>query len=270
MWSAPVYWMWTKSQPDSTIRQMVDSQAYEILRPLHIELLKMQRWASETGVQLLAIFEGRDRAGKGGAIKCITEHLNPRGYRVVALPKPTERERTQWYFQRCISHLPSGGELVFFDRSWYNRAGLERVMGFCEPEEACEFLDSVPKIERMLVRSGITPFKFYFSLHSEEQARRLKERGNNPLRQWQLTPLDRVAQEKWDDYTQAGEEMFLHTSIPEAPWICVDSNDGWWALVNVIRYLLSHLDYPNKETGLLEVDPQIILTIPKVEPNHDS
>ena len=122
MWSAPVYWMWTKSQPNSTIRQMVDSQAYEILRPLHIELLKMQRWASETGVQLLAIFEGRDGAGKGGAIKCITEHLIPRGYRVVALPKPTERERTQWYFQRYISHLPSGGELVFFDRSWYNRA----------------------------------------------------------------------------------------------------------------------------------------------------
>ena len=230
----------------------------EQMRPLHIELLKLQRWVGASGTKVLAIFEGRDAAGKGGAIKRIAKHLNPRGCRIVALGKPSDAERGQWYFQRYVPHLPSPGEIVLFDRSWYNRAGLERVMGYCTPAQAEEFLATVPEFEHALARSGIRLFKFWFSVTREEQARRIEKRRTDPLRQWKVTPLDLEAQARWDDYTRAEEETFHRTSTPHAPWLRVSADDKRLARLHVIRTLLRDLPYEGKDATLLAVDPAIV------------
>jgi polyphosphate kinase 2 len=210
---------------------------------LQVELLKAQNWVKEAGQRIVMIFEGRDAAGKGGTIKRFMEHLNPRGARVVALEKPTERERTQWYFQRYIGHLPAGGETVFFDRSWYNRAGVERVMGFCSDEEYEEFFRSVPEFEKMLVRSGIQLIKYWFSISDEEQEFRFRCRINDPLKQWKLSPMDLESRKRWELYTKAKEVMFERTHIPEARWWVVNAVDKKRARLNCIRHLLSQIPY---------------------------
>ena len=211
---------------DYPYKTKVTEKAYlERMLPLQAELLKAQNWVKETGEQLIVLFEGRDAAGKGGTIKRFMEHLNPRGARIVALEKPSERERTQWYFQRYIQHLPAGGEIVFFDRSWYNRAGVERVMGFCSPNEYLEFMRECPELERMFVRSGITLYKYWFSVTREEQRRRFLSRETDPLKQWKLSPIDKASLDKWDDYTEAKEAMFFNTDTADAPWTIVKSDD---------------------------------------------
>ncbi len=241
--------------------KLSDKEYLELLDPLHIELVKWQKWVKEQGIKVCAIFEGRDAAGKGGTIKRIIEHLNPRGCRVVALEKPTERERTQWYFQRYVGHLPSAGEIVLLDRSYYNRSGVERVMGFCSQSEVHQFLRSVPEFERMLLGSGIVLCKFWFSVSKEEQERRFKKRAVDPLKQWKLSPVDLASQDLWDEYTKAKEDMFYHTSIPEAPWVIVKSDDKKRARLNAIRYLLSQFEYPGKRAELLQIDRRIIRTV---------
>jgi polyphosphate kinase 2 len=233
----------------------------DLIMPLHVELLKMQNWVKEKGLRILVINEGRDAAGKGGTIKRFVEHMNPRGARVVALDKPADRERTQWYFQRYIAHLPSGGEIVFFDRSWYNRAMVERVMGFCGGSEVKEFLRSVPELERMLIRSGIQLFKFYYSVSKDAQAQRFAKRVDDPLRQWKLSPVDQESQDKWDDYTRAKEDMFFFTSTADAPWTIIKSDDKKRARINAIRYLLSHVDYPDRRDELLRLDQRIVRSV---------
>jgi polyphosphate kinase 2 len=214
---------------------------------LQIELLKVQSWVKETGQRVVMLFEGRDAAGKGGTIKRFTEHLNPRGARVVALEKPSEQERGQWYFQRYIEHLPTYGEMVFFDRSWYNRAGVERVMGFCSAAEYLEFLREAPEFERMLARSGIRLYKFWFSVSREEQLRRFNSRRNDPLKHWKLSPIDLQSLDKWDDYTEAKEAMFFHTDTADSPWIVIKSDDKKRARLNCMRHVLSTLPYPGKD-----------------------
>jgi len=231
-----------------------------LIMPLHVELLKMQNWVKAEGGKVLVINEGRDAGGKGGTIKRMIEHMNPRGCRVVALDKPSEREQSQWYFQRYVTHLPSAGEVVLFDRSWYNRAMVERVMGFCGGEEVKEFLRSVPELERMLIRSDIKLFKFYYSVSKKEQARRFANRTHDPLRQWKLSPVDQESQDKWDDYTSAKEDMFFFTSTADSPWIIIKSDDKKRARINAMRYLLSQLDYPDKREELLKWDPRIVRT----------
>ena len=233
----------------------------DLIMPLHVELLRMQNWAKEEGLRLLVINEGRDAGGKGGTIKRFVEHMNPRGARVVALDKPSDRERTQWYFQRYIANLPSAGELTFFDRSWYNRAMVERVMGFCSGAEVKEFLRSVPELERMLIRSGITLVKFYYSVSKKEQARRFNKRTHDPLKQWKLSPVDQESQDKWDDYTKAKEDMFFFTSTADSPWIIIKSDDKKRARINAIRYLLSRIDYPDRRDELLTIDKRIVKTV---------
>ncbi|MGL6069923.1 polyphosphate kinase 2 [Craterilacuibacter sp.] len=213
---------------------------------LQIELLKVQNWVRETGQKIVVLFEGRDAAGKGGTIKRYMEHLNPRGARVVALEKPTEVERGQWYFQRYVQNLPTAGEIVFFDRSWYNRAGVERVMGFCNPTEYLEFMRQTPQIERMLVNSGISLFKFWFSVSREEQLRRFISRRDDPLKHWKLSPIDIQSLDKWDEYTAAKKAMFFHTDTADAPWTVIKSDDKKRARLNCIRYFLNKLDYPDK------------------------
>ncbi|SDI35302.1 polyphosphate kinase 2, PA0141 family [Pseudomonas panipatensis] len=215
---------------------------------LQVELLKVQNWVKETGQRIVVLFEGRDAAGKGGTIKRFMEHLNPRGARVVALEKPSDAERGQWYFQRYIQHLPTAGEIVFFDRSWYNRAGVERVMGFCSPREYLEFMQQAPELERMLVRNGIRLFKFWFSVSREEQLRRFVSRRDDPLKHWKLSPIDIQSLDKWDDYTQAKEAMFFHTDTADAPWMVVKSDDKKRARLNCIRHFLHELDYPDKDS----------------------
>ena len=214
---------------------------------LQIELLKVQSWVKESGQRIVMLFEGRDAAGKGGTIKRFTEHLNPRGARVVALEKPSERERGQWYFQRYIEHLPTYGEIVLFDRSWYNRAGVERVMGFCTPAEYLEFLREAPEFERMLVRSGVRVYKFWFSVSREEQLRRFNSRRNDPLKHWKLSPIDVQSLGKWDDYTDAKEAMFFHTDTADSPWLVIKSDDKKRARLNCMRHVLSTLPYPGKD-----------------------
>ncbi|MGE0072511.1 MAG: polyphosphate kinase 2, partial [Thiomonas sp.] len=204
---------------------------------LQTELLKLQAWVKETRQRLIILFEGRDAAGKGGTIKRFMEHLNPRGARVVALEKPSEIERGQWYFQRYVQHLPTAGEIVLFDRSWYNRAGVERVMGFCTPAEYNEFLRQAPEFERNLVRSGIHLIKFWFSVSREEQRRRFKERQVHPLKQWKLSPIDMASLDKWDEYTRAKEAMFFHTDTADSPWTVVKSDDKKRARLNAMRYV---------------------------------
>ncbi len=216
------------------------------LRILQIELLKMQNHLKDTGQKLLMIFEGRDAAGKGGTIKRITEHINPRGARVVALNKPSDTERSQWYFQRYASHLPSESEIVLFDRSWYNRGGVEPVMGFCTQEEHKEFLHEVPEFERMLVNSDITLFKFYFSVSKKEQARRFEKRKTDPLKQYKLSPVDQKSQELWDKYTIAKYSMLLASHTTHAPWTVIKSDNKKKARIECIKHILRHIDYPDK------------------------
>jgi polyphosphate kinase 2 len=215
----------------------------EKLAELHFELVKMQYWIKEMGQKLVLIFEGRDAAGKGGAIKCVTEPLNPRGSRIVALGTPTEKERSQWYFQRYISHLPAAGEIVLFDRSWYNRAGVERVMGFCSDEEYDEFMRSCPEFERMLVRSGIILLKYWFSVSDAEQEKRFKDRAGDPARRWKLSPMDLESMPKWVEYSKAKDEMFRHTDIKQAPWWTVEADNKRRARLNCIAHILSSVPY---------------------------
>jgi polyphosphate kinase len=240
-------------------KKMTRHEYEEIKRELQIELLKMQSWVKETGQKVVVIFEGRDAAGKGGTIKRFTEHLNPRGARVVALEKPTERERTQWYFQRYVDYLPAAGEIVMFDRSWYNRAGVERVMGYCTPEEYLEFMREAPELERMLVRSGIHLTKFWFSVSRGEQITRFARRQTDPVRQWKLSPTDLASLDKWDAYTEAKEAMFFYTDTADAPWTVIKSNDKKRARVSAIRHVLHTLDYTDKDPKLAGApDPLIV------------
>lgn len=226
---------------------------------LQIELLKMQNWVKETGQRVVILFEGRDAAGKGGTIKRMMEHLNPRGARVVALEKPSEKEKGQWYFQRYIKHLPTEGEIVLFDRSWYNRAGVERVMNFCTPKEYLEFMRQAADLERMLARSGILLYKLWFSVSRNEQFRRFQKRRTDPLKQWKLSPIDLASLDKWDDYTEAKEAMFFYTDTADAPWTVVKSDDKKRARINAMRYILSHMDYPNKDEKIAcAPDPLIV------------
>jgi polyphosphate kinase 2 len=228
-------------------------------RALQIELLKLQRWVKDRDERIVILFEGRDAAGKGGTIKRFTEHLNPRGARVVALEKPTERERTQWYFQRYTAHLPSAGEIVLFDRSWYNRAGVERVMGFCTTREYLEFMHQAPGFERMLARDGIHLVKFWFSVSRNEQRNRFMIRQIDPVRQWKLSPVDLASLDKWDAYTEAKELMLFHTDTADAPWTVVKSNDKKRARLEAIRHVLHRFDYPDKNADLVgEADPLIV------------
>ena len=248
---------WKKGYPYDT---KLSRKAYEKeKRALQIELLKLQLWAKSTGQKILIIFEGRDAAGKGGSIKRFTEHLNPRGARVVALEKPTDIEQTQWYFQRYIKHLPSGGEIVLMDRSWYNRAGVERVMGYCTQAQYFEFMREVPDLERMLVNSGIHIIKFWFSVTRDEQLARFTSRRTDPVRQWKLSPTDLASLDKWDDYTAAKEAMFFYTHTGDAPWTVIKSNDKKRARLEAMRYVLSQFDYPSKDEGVVgELDSLIV------------
>lgn len=226
---------------------------------LQAELLKVQKWVKLEGKKIVILFEGRDAAGKGGAIKRFMEHLNPRAAHVVALEKPTEREQGQWYFQRYIRHLPTDGEMVLFDRSWYNRTGVERVMGFCESRDYLEFLRQCPSVERMLVNSGILLFKYWFSVSRTEQLRRFHCRKTDPLKQWKLSPIDLESLGKWDDYTNAKEAMFFHTDTADAPWTVIKSDDKKRARVNCIRDFLSTLDYPDKDPEIIGIPDEKIV-----------
>ena len=245
---------------DYPYKTKVAEKAYlERMQPLQAELLKAQNWVKESGEKIVVLFEGRDAAGKGGTIKRFMEHLNPRGARIVALEKPNERERTQWYFQRYINHLPAAGEIVFFDRSWYNRAGVERVMGFCKPNEYLEFMRQCPEVERMLVRAGIRLFKYWFSVTRDEQRRRFAARETDPLKQWKLSPIDKASLDKWDAYTEAKEAMFFNTDTADAPWTIVKSDDKKRARINCMQHFLSALPYPTKSRHVvLGVDPLIV------------
>jgi polyphosphate kinase len=237
------------------LRRNYERQKYR----LQVELLKLQAWVKETGQKVVILFEGRDAAGKGGTIKRFMEHLNPRGARVVALEKPSEIERGQWYFQRYVEHLPTNGEIVLFDRSWYNRAGVERVMGFCTEQEYAEFIRQAPEFERMLVRNGTHVIKFWFSVSRDEQRRRFGERKVHPLKQWKLSPVDVASLDKWDDYTKAKEAMFFHTDTADAPWTVIKSNCKKRARLNALRYILHKLPYKNKDTARIgNLDPLIV------------
>ena len=241
-------------------RNLMSRKAYERQKyRLQVELLKLQAWVKETGQRVVVIFEGRDAAGKGGTIKRFMEHLNPRGARVVALEKPSEAEQGQWYFQRYVEHLPTRGEIVMFDRSWYNRAGVERVMGFCSDAEYEEFLRQVPEFERHLVRSGVHLFKFWFSVSRAEQRRRFKERQGHPLKQWKLSPIDLASLDKWNDYTRAKETMFIHCDTSDAPWTVIKSDCKKRARLNAMRYLLSRMPYTRRDLAVIgPVDPLVV------------
>ncbi len=226
---------------------------------LQVELLKLQAWVKETGQKVVILFEGRDAAGKGGTIKRFMENLNPRGARVVALEKPTETERGQWYFQRYVQHLPANGEIVLFDRSWYNRAGVERVMGFCTDHEYSEFMRQVPEFERMLARNGTHLIKFWFSVSKDEQRRRFKERKVHPLKQWKLSPIDMASLDKWTQYTKAKEAMFFYTDTADAPWTVIKSDCKKRARLNALRYILHKLTYTSKNPLYIgNLDPLIV------------
>jgi polyphosphate kinase 2 len=256
--------------PD-TIRQAFESGRYPYARQmgrmtyeaekakLQAELLKVQIWAQDTGQKFVILMEGRDAAGKGGTIKRFMEHLNPRYARTVALSKPSDSEKGQWFFQRYIQHLPTTGEMVFYDRSWYNRAGVERVMGFCTPSEYLEFMRQAPEFERMLVRSDIRLYKYWFSVTREEQLARFKARETDPLKMWKLSPIDKASLDKWDDYTEAKEAMFFYTDTADAPWVIVKSNDKKRARLNCMRHFLSTIDYPGKDHAAIgQTDPLIV------------
>ena len=250
-------------------KNLLSRKSYEKQKyGLQVELLKLQAWVKDTGARIVILFEGRDAAGKGGTIKRLMEHLNPRGARVVALEKPSEVERGQWYLQRYVQHLPTRGEIVLFDRSWYNRAGVERVMGFCSDAEYDEFLRQTPEFERQLVRSGVHVFKFWFSVSRAEQRRRFKERKLHPLKQWKLSPIDMASLDKWDDYTRAKEAMFLHTDTSDAPWTVIKSDCKKRARLNAMRYVLHRVPYAKRDlAGIGAVDP-LIVGRPSLVPNQ--
>jgi polyphosphate kinase 2 len=236
---------------------VVDKKIYsDELHRLQIELVKLQEWVRFKGLKVVVIFEGRDAAGKGGVIKRITESLNPRVCRVVALPAPTEREKTQWYFQRYIAHLPAAGEIVLFDRSWYNRAGVERVMGFCTDEEYAEFLRSVPEFERMLVRSDFALIKYWFSVSNKEQEKRFQARITDPTKRWKLSPMDLQSRARWVEYSKAKDEMFAYTDIKQAPWYVVNADDKLCARLNCIHHLLSMIPYEDLTPESIVLPPR--------------
>jgi polyphosphate kinase len=238
-------------------KNKLDKSLYEKeLSKLQIELVKFQEWIKHEGLRVVVIFEGRDAAGKGGTIKRMTQSLNPRNCRVAALAAPTERERTQWYFQRYVNHLPAGGEMVLFDRSWYNRAGVERVMGYCSEEEYWDFLRSCPKFENMLIHSGIILIKYWFSVSEEEQERRFKNRINDPTKVWKLSPMDLESRDKWIDYSKAKDEMFTYTDTKISPWYVVDADDKEKARLNCISHLLSMIPYKELNYGIKELPPR--------------
>ncbi|ANY22025.1 polyphosphate kinase 2 [Gordonia terrae] len=245
---------------DYPYEERMSRREYEVTkRRLQIELLKLQKWSKQTGQRHLLVFEGRDAAGKGGTIKRFNEHLNPRGARTIALEKPSEREATEWYFQRYVQHLPAGGEMVFFDRSWYNRAGVERVMGFCSPQQYTQFVAQVPAFEKMLVDDGINLVKFWFSVTPLEQRTRFAIRQIDPVRQWKLSPMDLASLDKWNAYTEAKEAMFATTDTDHAPWTVVKSNDKKRARINAMRHVLSLFDYDGKNESFVGTpDPLIV------------
>ncbi|WP_244304823.1 polyphosphate kinase 2 [Leucobacter viscericola] len=248
---------WRQGYPYDTKISRKDYEKQK--RKLQIELLKLQAWVKESGERIVILFEGRDAAGKGGAIKRFTEHMNPRGARVVALEIPTEREQTQWFFQRYSAHLPAAGEIVMFDRSWYNRAGVERVMGYCTPQQYLEFTRSAPEFERMLTNSGIHLMKFWFSVGKAEQHERFVSRSQDRVKQWKLSPTDLASVNMWDDYTAAKEAMFFYTDTPHAPWTVVKSNDKKRARLEAMRWVLSRFDYPDKDHSVVGTpDPKLI------------
>jgi len=230
----------------------------------------VQSWVKETGQRIVVLMEGRDAAGKGGTIKRFMEHLNPRAARVVALEKPSEVESGQWYFQRYLKHLPSRGEMVFFDRSWYNRAGVERVMGFCSSLEYLEFMRQAPELERMLSRSGIRLFKYWFSVTQEEQQKRFAARGRDPLKHWKLSPIDELSKNKWAEYTEAKEAMFFYTDTADAPWQVIKSDDKKRARLNCMQHFLAHLDYPRKDTHVVHGPDPLIVGTPSQVIEKDS
>lgn len=233
----------------------ISNSTYETqIARLQIELVNLQEWVKHTGHRVAIVFEGRDAAGKGGTIKRITEAMNPRICQVVALPAPTEREKSQWYFQRYAAHLPAAGEIIIFDRSWYNRAGVERVMGFCTEEEYKEFMRSCPEFERMLVRSGIQLIKYWFSVSDEEQERRFQKRLTDPTKQWKLSPMDLESRKRWVDYSKAKDDMFAHTDIKQAPWYVVNSDVKKHARLNCISHLLSLIPYEAIEQPPVELE----------------
>ena len=245
---------------DFPYQERISRKQYEkSKRALQIELMKLQRWIKSTGGRLVIVFEGRDAAGKGGTIRRFTENLNPRGARIVALEKPTDRERTEWYLQRYIAHLPAAGEIVMFDRSWYNRAGVERVMGFCRPDECMEFLREAPEFERMLARDGVTLIKFWFSVSRSEQLRRFIDRQLDPVKQWKLSTIDLASLDKWHEYTEAKQSMFFFTDLADAPWTVVKSNDKKRARIEAMRYVLARVPYDGKdEQAVGQPDPLIV------------
>ena len=237
----------------------------ELVR-LQVELVKMQYWIKHVGLKVIIVFEGRDAAGKGGTIKRITEPLNPRGCRVVALGTPSDQQKTQWYFQRYVEHFPSAGEILLFDRSWYNRAGVEQVMGFCTKEQYKEFLNSCPEFERMLVRSGIVLLKYWFSVSDEEQEVRFQSRLSDPARRWKLSPMDLESRDRWVEYSQAKDNMFAHTNIPEAPWFTVEADDKKKARLNCIRHILSKIPYEDLTPEAMELPPRKMASPDYVRP----
>ncbi|MEO5353232.1 MAG: polyphosphate kinase 2 [Magnetococcus sp. XQGC-1] len=250
-----------KQAGHSATPEMSEAEYLVQIAPLHIELVKMQNWVKEGGARVVALFEGRDMSGKGGTIKRLTQHINPRGCRVVALDKPTPQEESQWYLQRYIQHLPAAGEIVLFDRSWYNRAGVERVMGYCSKGEVREFLRSVPGFELMLIRSGIILLKYYFSVDKAEQRRRFERRMKDPLKWRAPSPVERAAQAQWDAYTQAKKDIFAHSSTDYAPWTIVKSGDKRRARIECIKHFLNQLDYPGKIEEVVRCDPHIVRTV---------
>ena len=258
---------WREDYPYS---ERMTRPEYEYLkRPLQVELVKLQNWVKSVGERIVIVFEGRDAAGKGGTIKRFTEHLNPRGATVVALVKPSQRERTQWYFQRYVPHLPAAGEIVMFDRSWYNRAGVERVMGFCTQAEYEEFMREAPDFERMLVRSDLHLTKFWFSVTPLEQRTRFIIRRIDPVRQWKLSPMDIESLDKWDDYTEAKEAMFHYTDSPYAPWTVVKSNDKKRARLEAIKHVLLKFDYEGKDPEVIGEPDKLLIGPPSVLSEHN-
>ncbi len=238
-------------------RQRMDRKVYEReLFRLQAELVKVQEWVRHTGARVVVIFEGRDAAGKGSTIKRVTQYLNPRVARIAALPAPTERERTQWYFQRYIAHLPAAGEIVLFDRSWYNRAGVERVMGFCTKEEYQRFLHQCPLFERLLIEDGVLLRKYWFSVSDEEQERRFRDRLDDPMRQWKLSEMDLQSITRWEDYSRAKDEMFVHTDIPEAPWFVLESDDKRAARINMMSHLISTIPFTDVRRPPVSIPPR--------------
>lgn len=246
-----------KKKSTASGKKKIKNDFYESeLARMQEELVKMKEWVSAQGQRVVVVFEGRDAAGKGGTIKRITEKLSPRVCRVVALPAPTERERTQWYFQRYVQHLPSAGEIVMFDRSWYNRAGVERVMGFCSDDEYREFLRSCPEFERMLVRSGIKLIKYWFSVSDDEQERRFQERIHHPTKRWKLSPMDLESRSRWVEYSKAKDDMFAHTDIKQAPWYVVDGDVKKRARLNVMSHLLGLIEYEDLTPEPIKLPPR--------------